>query len=76
MGDHGGKGLLPFGQLRSRAMDSHGGKAPIPPLWGRKIEQEESLCGGQRMGEHLPSGRLTDSGACGAVKFRRLSIRV
>jgi len=31
-------------------MDSHGGKAPISPLWGRKIEQEESLCGGQRMG--------------------------
>ena len=30
MDSHGGKGLLSFGQLRSRAMDSHGGKAPIP----------------------------------------------
>ncbi len=36
----------------------------------------ENACGGQRMREHLPSGKLAGGFACGADRFRSPVIRV
>ena len=62
---------------RSRAILSHGGMAPIPPLYyNERIVREESVCGGQRLCEHVLPGKIADNIARRAGRFRCPIIRV
>lgn len=48
------------------------GASPHTPLlsYYNRIARKESSCGGQRTGEHLPSGWPTSSAVCGNSNFR------
>lgn len=63
-------------RARSRAMGKHGASPHTPVDIRIGAVRGENACGGQRMREHLPSGKLAGGFACGADRFRSPVIRV
>ena len=59
---------------RSRAWVIMGAKPPYP-LTMIMEECGESLCGGQRLCEHVPSGKMAAGGACKNNRLCRPAIR-